>query len=196
FKRRHNSATPTTGVSAPGASPPGGNNYVTVSDIMMGSMTGWSYHQAGHLIAAALRGATPTTTLHIRDYIDRNAVDPAAAPFLAFAGPWSERECGAADVEIIQGKDAFDPAHASAQCADADIIDDANHKVVDLLRRGGIDETRSWGWVPGVTAAWRGELREAWPVIRWAATALLNENTLSVAQVQTRLREEGIPHKG
>lgn len=160
------------------------------SDINMGSFTGWCYHQAGHLVAAALRGADDSVTLPVAALLPRDVVGEPARPFIAFAGPWSERECGAADVEILKGEDAFDPALTSARCGDRDIVDDANTKVATLMVRAGTDTDRAWGWVPGVTAAWQGELRQAWPVVEWAAGVLREENELSVGQVRDRLREE------
>lgn len=169
---------------------------MTRSDIKMGSLTGWSYHQAGHLVAATLRGVDPAYVLKLADLMPGDVVSEVSRPFIAFAGPWAERECGAADVELLEGEDAFDPAWMSARCSDQDVVDDANNKVATILRRAGADQERAWGWLPGVVASWRGELREVWPVIRWAAAQLRDEMELSAAQVQTRLRAAGAPRRG
>ncbi len=155
----------------------------------MGSFTGWSYHQAGHLVAAAKRGADPHLRLHISELVPRDWVEEAGAPFVAYAGPWAERSCGAMDVEIVEGEDAFDPARISAACADRDVVDDANTKVATLLHRVVGDQERAWGWLPGVTAAWNGELAEAWPTIEWAAARLREDFELTVGQVRSRLAE-------
>lgn len=157
------------------------------SDIKMGSFTGWSYHQAGHLVAAAKRGADPNLQLRIGELLPRDCVEEAGAPFVAYAGPWAERHCGAMDVEIVQGDDAFDPSRISATCGDRDVVDDANTKVAALLHRVVGDQDKAWGWLPGVTAAWHGELAEVWDDIEWAAGVLRDEHVLSVRQVRSRL---------
>lgn len=162
-------------------------------DINMGSLTGWSFHQGGHLVAAALRDADPGYVLRLPHLMSREVVGEAAQPFVAFAGPWSERECRAADVELVEGEDAFDPARISARCSDQDVVDDANNKVASLLRRAGAEHDKAWSWLPGVVASWQGELREVWHVIDWAAAELRDNLELSVAQVQTRLRAEEQP---
>ncbi len=155
--------------------------------INLGSFTGWSYHQAGHLVAAALRGADPATRIRLDQLMEPGYCGEAGAPFIAFAGPWAERACGAADVEIVHGDDAFDPAALSARCGDRDVVDEASSQVATLLRHVGADEDRAWGWLPGVTAAWNGELAQAWPAIEWAAGQLRADLELSVAQVRSRL---------
>lgn len=162
---------------------------MSTSDIKMGSFTGWSYHQAGHIVAAAKRGADPGVRLRIGELLPRDCVEEAGAPFVAYAGPWAERNCGAMDVEIVQGEDAFDPARISASCADRDVVDDANTKVAALLHRVVGDDDRAWGWLPGVTAAWNGELADSWAVIEWAAERLREDFEISVAQVRSRLAE-------
>lgn len=160
------------------------------SDIKIGSFTGWCYHQAGHLVAAALRDGDEAVGLPVAELLPRDCVPEAGRPFVAFAGPWSERECGVADVEIVTGEGAFDPVSASARCADRDVVDEANIAVAGLLARAGGGADRAWGWVPGVTAAWAGELRQHWAVIDWAAGTLQEDFELSVGQVRNRLRAE------
>lgn len=155
-------------------------------------------HEAGHAVAAVLRGGTfdvisiePTVT---RDgFIRTREVAACDYPFVIFAGPWAEARVqwparpldGVDDDGRTFGQYVEDALLSNASDLrvyepDTDIA--FEHLCADMFDDGPPPP------VPGPRdPSWNDELETCWPTIQWAADMLMNEVEVTPEAVARRL---------
>ncbi len=140
-----------------------------------------AYHVAGRAVACALRGWTQGWVT-----LDEAQMWPharaEALPFVDYAGVWaSARRRGDLAGEPGVSEDRF-AAAMSAHPDDACAVGVAQLEVATALTAAGQSDV--WGWLPGVTAAWRAELEQMWPVVQHVAVLLLAGRVVSAQRVR------------
>lgn len=152
-------------------------------------------HRAGHVVAAALRGAGrplgPTVGLD-DDLPAWDEIPTGVRPFVAYAGPWAEARSRWA-LRPFTGEDAtgrtFDDHVGRALLLDADdamVVGLAEFDVATMLRDGGADDTECWRWLRGVHYAWNAELEDVWPVVEHVSGLLLAGRRVALDDVRAR----------
>lgn len=140
-----------------------------------------AYRVAGRAVACALRGWTQG-----RVRLDEAQMWPLAPaesrPFVDYAGLWASArrrgdlagEPGVSDERLT----AAMHAHPGDACA----VGVAQFEVATVLGASG--QSDMWGWLPGVSAAWRAELEQMWPVVQHVAVLLLAGSDVSAQRVR------------
>lgn len=154
-----------------------------------------AHHEAGHAVAATMRGDSSVTSVELGEmhgtgltWTRSKGFDSA---FVAWAGPWAEArfiwpdgqdlttvdEQGRTFLEVVDIALGLQPAdHAPVVAEESRLAtiqppEGMEHQA--LLR----DQYRVWS----------DELHGVWPAIRWVAEALLDQRTLSDAEVRQAL---------
>lgn len=164
------------------------------------------FHEAGHAVAAALRGQGrfDTEVLSAAAWRDPVAAclrweqaPSTARPFIAYGGPWAqaratwERVGGpGGDAEGLGFADHLSRAML-ARPEDASGVAVAEFDVASLLRTGGVDDAACSRVLRGVEFAWRRELEDVWPVVVEVALALDRGTEVHLSDVR-RLADERV----
>lgn len=144
-----------------------------------------AYHAAGLAVAAALRGWTDGQVdpgIAARADSGWPAVTDSARPFVAYAGIWATARrngdlAGEEGVSDLRFTEAM-CAHPSA----ANAVGAAQLEVAGVLRSAGAPD--EWGWLAGVSAAWRAELEQMWPVVQHVAVLLIAGRSVTAARIR------------
>lgn len=146
-----------------------------------------AHHEAGHAVAAVLRGGSSLTSVTLSEAhgegITWGRHKPADSSFFAYAGPWAEaRYAWPADVPL-DGEDAewltFEDYVTGVilhQPSDAAAVAAHDQQVMDL-RAQGLD-------VPAAYTVWHDELERVWPAVQQVAAWLLDGRTVTDADVR------------
>lgn len=155
-----------------------------------------AHHEAGHAVAATMRGDGAFTGLDLeatreRDAITYTRTKPCDVPFVAYAGPWAEARATWGD-RPLDGQDddgATFPDYIAAAFLMGGHDDLEDMKRHDLLPAdppdgwtGGLD---AWRKVPQTRERlWGEELEYAWPTIRAVAAHIMRHRALAPADLE------------
>jgi hypothetical protein len=143
-----------------------------------------AHHEAGHAIAALMRGGGEVTSITIdptADYMGCAGVRSKSfdTPFIIFAGPWAEARCqwtgdtlDGLDDDGCEFIDHVTAAFMSNSDGDGTVYGEAlEHDVYELARRSGF--LAEGGMEVDRETAWSEELERMWPVVQLLAERLL-----------------------
>lgn len=169
-----------------------------------------AHHEAGHAVAAVMRGGGTFTSITITPTADcagmtRTQVMVWDAPFVVYAGPWAQARarwseptlddddadgCCFEDhvfAALMENPDDFD---SYRQHLDHPILVaryDHERKMAQKHPERFDNESGSFNHIAAQEHLWTFELERVWPVIEQVAQALLNGTAVTPDQVDTLL---------
>lgn len=166
---------------------------IMTSDDRMPRLVLVAHHEAGHAVAAALRGSRFECSMPVGldspHHLDRigNQINPADVVFVAAAGLWAEARAlwgdqplADEDAENRVFEEYLDDVYASGAGTDDATYVEAHIERLSAYGLGGqaVQELRLT-----TESRWRSELELAWPAVQAIATRLLAGEQVTADQV-------------